>query len=187
MFLAGEYLSRPYLSGILPSFCKSPLILCPSDVLHLPRGLTRAALRRVLLLPTQKRQGRGLHFLHAVKTTQLSLFKDANIPENEREGMGIVKIWILGNNLSQRAFRLPPTHRAVLGQVQVGCRGNVVGMRAPSSSCSKRHTNNIYNCPPRRPTLSQLISIFPMPCFPQSAVEPYTKFSPNFRDKIGSL
>ena len=44
--------------------------------------------------------------LDAAKTTyssptQLSLFKDANISEDEREGMGIVKIWLLGKNLSQ--------------------------------------------------------------------------------------
>lgn len=133
-------------------------------------------------------EGRGLRapLPSAAKTTypfptQLSLFKDANTPEDEREGMGIVKIWILSNSLSQRVFHLSNVHtyscaRLSTSQVLKEC-----------SSCSKRHTNIIYNFPPKISTLNQSISVFPMPCFPQSTMKPYTKFSPNFRDKIGSL
>lgn len=135
-------------------FLQVTFILCPSGILHLSWGLTRAALRRVLLLPTQKRWGWGLHCLHAVKTTypfptQLSLFKDANRPEDKREGMGIVNIWTLGNNLSQRVFHLSPKQRAVLGQVQVRRGGNVVGMRALVYLVLKDTPNIIYNFPQR--------------------------------------
>lgn len=63
--------------------------------------------------------------------------------------MGIVNIWTLGNNLSQRVFHLSPKQRAVLGQVQVGRGGNVVGMRALVYLVLEDTPNIIYNFPQR--------------------------------------
>lgn len=61
--------------------------------------------------------------------------------------MGIVNIWILGNNLSQRVFQLSPKQRAVLGRVQIRRGGNVLGIRALVYLALKDTPNIIYNFP----------------------------------------